>query len=399
MPNTYFHVSLFYNINTMWHNNWKLKLKNLLLISIVLLTTFMASPSQAAQKKYAILVGINDYYDTPEKLSSSSLHGCINDANSIKNLLIDKFGFDAKNIDTIYNKNATKVNILNSLSKILKECRAGDAVVFYYSGHGVWMDNPMSSKDTDVHDIGIDQAIVASDIYNSTNQDMFGCLIRDETLKKYFNLFIDKKAILTSLFDCCYSGQMVMATRYPTNGIKTPSVIGTRRGISSFLIVQDIMDYTGRNPLSFDASNTKKVESIGSKLGAKSNMIDTLHTDGIGDRALNISDAITIDEKDTVPRPADRKNSKFLNLNACTGIEPSQEFPDKEGIVHGAFTNALLHAYKNNRSEITVATLFNAIYNEVGTQKNSDGTMVQTPIILADKTRLGLNLIGFGRKK
>src|SRR5438046_4354467 len=55
-----------------------------------------------AQNKYAVLVGINDYYSVPGTKHPSSLHGCVNDAESMNELLVYSFGINAANIRTLY---------------------------------------------------------------------------------------------------------------------------------------------------------------------------------------------------------------------------------------------------------------------------------------------------------
>ena len=84
------------------------------------------------QTKHALLIGINDYYETKDKKSHESLRGPVNDANAIRELLISKFGYKAANIDTIYNAAATRDNIIEGMKKKIKECKPGDIMVFFY---------------------------------------------------------------------------------------------------------------------------------------------------------------------------------------------------------------------------------------------------------------------------
>ena len=116
-----------------------------------------------AQERYAVLVGVNDYYDDPATKNPHSLQGCVNDANSIKELLLNRFGFNPANIATLYDAKVTKKNFIDMMKAMLKKCKPGDALVFYYSGHGVWMDNDMN--DGDSIKAGMSQAIVMSNLY------------------------------------------------------------------------------------------------------------------------------------------------------------------------------------------------------------------------------------------
>ena len=65
-----------------------------------------------AQRKYAVLVGINNYYQEPGVISYLSLTGCVNDVNSMKALFINRFGFNEENIKIITDAAATKKNVV-----------------------------------------------------------------------------------------------------------------------------------------------------------------------------------------------------------------------------------------------------------------------------------------------
>src|SRR5438046_5863599 len=133
-----------------------------------------------AQQKYALLVGINKYYDKPGVLHYKLLHGCVNDAMSMKNLLLQQFSYNEKNIHTLVDEKATKTNLITAFTNILGNAKPGDAVVFYYSGHGAWMSNPEQSRYDSVVKRHMNQAMVMSNLY----ADNLNCLVRDAELKK-----------------------------------------------------------------------------------------------------------------------------------------------------------------------------------------------------------------------
>ena len=89
-------------------------LKNLNHLSAFVLFFFVCAAA-GAQNKYAVLLAVDEYYEAPGVKSSSSLSGCINDANSVKGLLLNRFGFDEKNIYSLYNASATKKNFFDNL--------------------------------------------------------------------------------------------------------------------------------------------------------------------------------------------------------------------------------------------------------------------------------------------
>ncbi len=347
-----------------------------------------------AQKKYALIIGINNYYEKKGVVSEVSLHGSVNDANSIKDLLISKFGFKRSNIDTIYDADATRDNIIAALKKKLRQCGAGDVMVFYYSGHGVWLKNTKEEKDPIKK--GMNQAMLTADLYNY--DDHLKCFLRDFTLKEYFNLFVDKKVILTTLFDCCFSGNLAMAARGAVPTEQTKSV--------------EVMDLLGR--LTVNSNNPQLlIDSIagvstgatnGCRVDAAGKIIDTLDSDGDGvpdcrdkekftdkrcypvdsdgvggncptdyiydefsqaiskydsaelaktknpgsavaDKAFNATEVKTVSETDNIVRPVDRKNSKFLFLSATTDVQKAIEFNDQNGVRHSFFTASILRVF------------------------------------------------------
>ena len=148
--------------------------------------------------KKALLVGINNYPGT-----SSDLRGCLNDvadgyssltAKSIENNIRDAeatlrgFGFTCtKLLDTA----ATKAGIIAAM-KSLKTCtRAGDSIVFYYSGHGSQV-RDSSGDEAD----GFDEVLCPADWPNYVSDDDIRAILA--TVPAGVNVDV--------IFDCCHSG-------------------------------------------------------------------------------------------------------------------------------------------------------------------------------------------------
>lgn len=136
--------------------------------------------------KRALLIGIN-YTNT-----SSQLHGCINDVNNVRSLLL-KNGYLSKNITTLVDSDPTrmptKAMILQQLNTII--AMNSTELFILYSGHG--------SRITDTNGDeqgGMDSAIVPCDF--KTN----GMIVDDDLVNMIKN--IKCKSIL--LFDSCHSG-------------------------------------------------------------------------------------------------------------------------------------------------------------------------------------------------
>ncbi|RYG13923.1 MAG: caspase family protein, partial [Chitinophagaceae bacterium] len=149
----------------------------MIIIFLLFIFYFQITDSEA-QNKYAVVIGINEYYEMPGVTGAHNLKGCVNDAISIRSLLLNRFGFDQSNITTLFNAQATQRNMTAALQNILQKGKKGDAVVFYFCGHGIYMSNPANLSDPLKK--GYNQALCMSDLYAPNLE----CLVKDNTLKK-----------------------------------------------------------------------------------------------------------------------------------------------------------------------------------------------------------------------
>lgn len=98
--------------------------------------------AQDTRRKLALLIGINAY--PPEV---GELHGCLNDVELQRQLLMHRFGFRQDDIwevsDNVPDRPATRANILQAFqSHIVEQARPGDVVVVHFSGHGSRVKDP-----------------------------------------------------------------------------------------------------------------------------------------------------------------------------------------------------------------------------------------------------------------
>lgn len=138
----------------------------------------------------ALILGINEYK------SVNSLHGCINDVQTMRGLLIDVFKFPEKNIKTLTNDQVVKADVMEQLDWLLKGTKAGDRVVLHFSGHGSYVDD----KDGDEPD-GRDELIALYDMdFSDPDTYLLDDELREWTLQK------PKGVELTVILDNCNSG-------------------------------------------------------------------------------------------------------------------------------------------------------------------------------------------------
>ncbi|RCJ25178.1 peptidase C14 [Nostoc minutum NIES-26] len=87
--------------------------------------------AQPSPRKLALLVGINQYQKSP------SLSGCLTDVELQRELLIHRFGFQASDILTLTEEQASREFIEAAfLDHLGKQAKSGDVVVFHFSGYG-----------------------------------------------------------------------------------------------------------------------------------------------------------------------------------------------------------------------------------------------------------------------
>ncbi len=325
-------------------------------LKICLITGLLFCGSLQAQNKFALVVGINKYFDAPGKLNAHSLRGSVNDGLSIQRMLQNRYGFSATNIETLFDEKATKTNMLYKVRSILLKCKPGDVFVFYYSGHGIWMKNAENIGDTIKH--GQSQAIVLSDLYSEGRSFLFS----DEQIKEVLNKFIDRQVITTAIFDCCYSENMAAMDLFTLfNG-------DADEGIEKDFMEEDLpltaVQNNGPDP-AFDTFNLT------------------------GEKAFDISQTISINSRSTVPRPNDIKGSKFLGISATNEYNKGLEIVDVAGERHGAFTAALIDVLATEAKDLPVGVLMNKLKSRMSQQQ-----YWQDPTYRFEGDRKELNLLG-----
>ena len=91
---------------------------------------------------YALIIGISKYDGLNPNQSYLNLNYAASDAEAIQNLLISQFDFPAKNTILLKNEEATKQNILQSFSDIIKKAKSKDRVLIYFAMQGMTEDLP-----------------------------------------------------------------------------------------------------------------------------------------------------------------------------------------------------------------------------------------------------------------
>lgn len=145
--------------------------------------------------KRALLIGIN-YKNDPE----SSLRGCINDVNNIRNILVNNCGYNPQHIRLLTEEQQiqpTRQNIEANIGWLVANAMPGDTLFFYYSGHGAFV-NDTNGDETDKKD----EVIIPLDFKTRG-------VISDDWLFTNMVAKVPVNVNLWAFADCCHSGTMV----------------------------------------------------------------------------------------------------------------------------------------------------------------------------------------------
>jgi len=140
----------------------------------------------------ALLVGINAY-------PGAALSGCVNDVESMSQVLNEHCGFAKDDIRWLVDARATTDAIRERLQWLVKGVVRGDRVVFHYSGHGAQV--ATRSKITAEVD-GLDEVICPVDFDWTDNH-----LIRDKELRDIFSV-VPPGVHFVWICDCCHAGDL-----------------------------------------------------------------------------------------------------------------------------------------------------------------------------------------------
>ena len=174
-----------------------------------------------APNRYAVIVGVNDYANF-EGVEGGDLRGAVNDARSMADVLIAKWGFKEDNVLLLLDADAPREGIRTGLTEwMARRVRPGDLALFFFAGHG----SQTLDMEGDEED-GLDETIAPQDVLaTSSERD-----ITDDELRSWLQTIPTDQII--AAFDACHSGTATRAvsTRMRPRSLprEAPKGIGTR---------------------------------------------------------------------------------------------------------------------------------------------------------------------------
>lgn len=190
----------------MRENCWKqFFVFTLALVLLIPLSTIPAALARAGSGpppvRRAVLIGINQY-KTDDFMD---LRGAVNDVDTMREILLTRFGFLPENIVVLVDENATRAAILDALALLVEQTQPEDFVYFHYSGHG----SQVEDLNGDEKDDNRDETILPHDARTGEITD-----ITDDELGAVLSQLRAKKALI--VLDSCHSGTAtrgLLATR------------------------------------------------------------------------------------------------------------------------------------------------------------------------------------------
>ena len=133
---------------------------------------------------WLIVIGINEYINFP-KLATA-----VNDAQEVKKVLLERYGFETKRLIELYDADATAKRIYSELRSLSGRIKPDDSLLIYYAGHG------------NLDEITKSGAWIPVD---GARDDPTTWLDND-ALKKYLNVDAIKARHILLISDSCFAG-------------------------------------------------------------------------------------------------------------------------------------------------------------------------------------------------
>lgn len=259
--------------------------------SLLSLLALAILATSAFAETYSLSIGINDYPPAQNEAGQevdNDLLGCVNDAKAMRSIFIEKYGVKANNTRMLLDGNANGDNFLDSIKWLISTAKAGDQVLFTYSGHGAQIDDPKYDESD-----GKTELLVLAD----------GMLVQDDFFNEVANLLKLNGISCTFIFDSCFSGGM------------------SRQVDGRYKVKDRAMQYLPKNPKLMDQAKEER------NLLAVSKQVK--------DRQVN------------VPKPGE-----VLFMYASQESKPSKDISGIPDVpAHGLFTLLLMDLIKENKAE------------------------------------------------
>ncbi|HUH13144.1 MAG TPA: caspase family protein [Longimicrobiales bacterium] len=177
-----------------------MRARNIILSGAALLSLGFIPHQGAAPAKWAIVVGINDYTNFGDEIGGD-LYGAVNDAESVRDVLVARWGYAPDAIKLLLDGAATRDAIEEAFTVWAPSVvRPGDQLLFFFAGHG----SQMWDTDGDEED-GLDETFCPVDVIKgSTEKD-----ISDDELGRWLDAIPTDDIVV--IWDKCHAATSTRA--------------------------------------------------------------------------------------------------------------------------------------------------------------------------------------------
>ena len=278
---------------------------------------------------YALLVGI-DQYDPRSNVSA--LRGCTNDAMAMQTYLKARVaGSNQLQVQMLLNEQATRQAIIDGFRQHLQKARAGDAVFFFYAGHGSQAMAP--EEFWAIAPNRLNETLVCYDSRTENTQDL-----ADKELAKLIAEVSQENPHITIVLDCCHSGS------------------GTR----------------GESGSDFSAQFAKRQAPIDERDHPADSFIvslEELETEKIKTRTRSLNETTA---------GWQMPQGRHVLMSACRDTEEASEYY-ANGRHCGAFSHFLLDTLQKANGSLTYRDLFKATYARICAQATAQSPQLEAP--------------------
>jgi len=178
----------------------------------------------------------------------AALNGCVNDTQTWKGILMQKYGFEEQNILVMHDELQeerlwpTLKNIQNGLRWLAEGAKSGDVLFLSFSGHGTQVESADNSEAD-----GLDEALCPTNYRKG--------LIKDNEIFDLVVAPLESGVKLTIILDCCHSGTAVdLSYTWQLDGDTWEELGGTR------IVAADVQMFSGcqDDQVSMDVSSHNK---------------------------------------------------------------------------------------------------------------------------------------------
>ncbi len=183
------------------------------LACLTLCVAVFGSLSSGAEEplRHALLVGCTHYQNLEPHFQ---LRGPVNDVQLMRQLLIDRFDFDAERDDIVVlaasedvDHKPTRANIQREFTRLAKDVQRDEIVVILLGGHGSQQPDNDPDNPDDVEPDGLDEIYLPSDVgvWNGGIGSVENAIIDDE-FRSWLVPMVSRQAFVWLIMDACHSG-------------------------------------------------------------------------------------------------------------------------------------------------------------------------------------------------